>query len=82
MTTVDDLVVELYALTEDPAEAHNLAREREALVTQMLPVLLQIMASQREASEGASENVMTPAQVKQIQQQGYWGLVDDGKLPP
>lgn len=82
LTTADDLVIELYALTEDPAEVHNLAQAQEAVVTQMLPVLLQTMASQREAGEGASKNVMTPAQVKQIQQQGYWGLVDDGKPPP
>jgi arylsulfatase A-like enzyme len=81
-TSLKEMLIELYALSEDPDEQRDLIREQPAVALEMLPVLLKMMERQREAGAAAPKNALRPEQVEQIKEQGYWGLVEDATPLP
>ena len=73
--TAADLWVELYDLGRDPGERHNLVAEREDEAVQLLRPLVTTMVARKRLVEGTQGEALSPAQVRTIREQGYWGLV-------
>ncbi len=74
----EELAIELYDLTTDPGELANLVSVQPQLAQELLGPLLRTLADRRRALAGAQKETMTPATVRAMKEQGYWGLLQPG----
>lgn len=74
----DELAIELYDLVADPGEHTNLVAAQPDKAAEMLVPLLTTLADRRAALVDAPREVMTPAQIQALKDNGYWGLVHPG----